>query len=76
MQGSLDENLMQQQKRPEQPGRFTFWELSSARLARDSQRLVCKYRSEPPRLVLIVQQDNGNYAKIAFARVALRDFAL
>ncbi len=61
---------------PSNRGALLFPNCFPARLARDSQRLVCKYRSEAPRLVLIVQQDNGNYAKIAFARVALRDFAL
>jgi hypothetical protein len=45
-------------------------------LAGDSQCIVCKHCSEAPGLVLIVQQDDGNYAKITFARVALCDFAL
>jgi hypothetical protein len=33
-------------------------------------------RSEAPGFILIVKQDNRNYAKITLARVALRDFTL
>jgi len=57
-------------------GRFFLADRIGLQLTGDSQSLVCKHRSEAPRLVLIVQQDDGDYTKITFARVALCDFTL
>jgi hypothetical protein len=52
------------------------WISVAFELARSGKHIVCENGSEPPCLILIMQQHDGNDAEILFAAVALRYFAL